>query len=493
MPTSFPLLSLMLLLPLVGAALCAFCAQELARRLALLVAVLELVLSVVALCRFDAALPGFQLFERHAWIGSLNLEFLLGVDGISILFLPLTALLTVAVLIHAWSAWPGQQGSFAALLLVLQAATLGIFVALDTVLFFLFWELTLPPLFFLISRFGAGPERRIAALKYTLYMLFGGAPLLFAFILLALNHAEVNGLEVPAGLSFSLPQLLETEVPLTVQRAVFFLLLAGFGVKAPLFPLHTWLPKVAFEGPAQITAWLLGLKLGVYGLVRFLLPLAPDAVQQFQRPLALLGALTLIYAAMVALRQSNLRGLLAYAGISHVGLVVMGLASLTEQGIQGALFQLFNFTLIAAALMLLAASVQQRVGSTELVHLGGLAAPLPRCATLLVFFALASLGAPPTSGFPAELLLLIGNFKAHAGLGLAALTGAILGAAALLQFLRRALWGPLNDPRHRHLVDLLPREYLLLLGFAMLVLLLGIFPSLILDLTAPVAAALLRG
>jgi NADH-quinone oxidoreductase subunit M len=489
---TLPLLSTLILLPLAGAALCLCCSPETGRRLALLVAVLELVLSLLVLAAFEPeAGATFQLVERYEWIAGINLHFLLGIDGLSVLFLPLTALLTIAVLIHAWQDWPRQQGVFAALLLVLQGATMGIFTALDTMLFFLFWELTLPPLFFLISRFGAGPERRAAAMKYTLYMLFGGVPLLFAFIMLALNHAEVHTAELPQGLSFSLPELLQTPVGAGLQTTVFLLLLAGFGVKAPLFPLHTWLPKTALEGPAQITAWLLGLKLGVYGLLRFLLPLTPAAVFEYQRELALLGGLTLIYAGMVALRQSNLRALLAYAGISHVGLVVMGLASLTQQGIQGALFQLFNFTLSAAALMLVAGSLQQRLASTELMHMGGLAAVLPRLALLCFLFALASLGAPLSGGFPAELLLLIGNFKAHPGLGITALCGAVLGAAALLHYLRRALWGPLREPRNRHLQDLLPREYLLFLVFALLILLSGIFPQFILDLTGPATAALL--
>ena len=489
--TTYPLLSLLVLLPLFGALLCALSGRS-ATRVALVIAALELVVSLVVVGSFGPNTAGFQFVERHAWMRSLNVEFLLGVDGISVLFLPLSALVTLAVLIHSATACPSQQSSFSALLLLLLAATVGIFVALDTVLFFLFWELTLPPLFFLISRFGIGPDRRVAAMKYTLYMLFGGAPLLFGFIILALNYADVMGVAAPAGLSFSLPELLTVDVPLEMQRTVFFLLVVGFAVKAPLFPFHTWLPKVAFEGPAQITAWLVGLKLGVYGLLRFVLPLVPDAVAEFQRPLALLGAFTLIYAGMVALRQQNLRLLLAYAGISHVGLVVMGIASMTEQGIQGALLQLVNFTLIAVSLMLLAASLQQRLGSSELVHMGGLATPMPRLATLFTVFALASLGTPFTSGFPAELLLLIGNFKSHAGLGFTALVGAIIGAAALLTFLRRAFWGPLTNANQRHHADLLPREYGLFLALLALVLFFGFFPSVILDLSSPSITAILR-
>lgn len=492
--TDLPLLGFLILLPLAGAIGCAFCRPETGRRLAVGTALIELALSLLVLAGFEpGAATTFQFVERHAWVPGINLEFLLGIDGLSVLFLPMTALLTLAVLVHAWHAWPGRQGTFAALLLVLQAATIGIFTALDTMLFFLFWELTLPPLFFLISRFGVGPDRRTAAMKYTLYMLFGGVPLLFAFIMLAMNHATVNGSASPEGLSFSLPELSNTAMAPGLQTTVFLLLLAGFGVKAPLFPLHTWLSKAALEGPVQITAWLLGMKLGIYGMLRFMLALTPAAVLEFQRELALAGAVTLIYAGLIALRQSNLRSLLAYAGISHVGLVVMGIASLTTQGIQGAMFQLFNFTLLAFALMLLTGSLHQRLGSSELLHMGGLASVMPRIATLLFLFALASLGAPPGSGFPAELLLLMGNFKAHPGLGVTALFGAVLGAAALLNYLRRALWGPLKEPRNRFHSDLETREYWLLLAFAAIAVFVGIFPQLILDIIGPAAEALLAG
>lgn len=486
---TLPLLSLLILLPLAGALALALSPAALVRRLALLIAGLELLLSAVVLQQFNVDAAGFQLVERYQWIPSLSVEILLGVDGLSVLFLPMSALL-VGVVLYLNRSDVQKFRLYSILVLVLEAATIGIFTALDTVLFFLFWELTLPALFFLISRFGAGPERRTAAMKYTLYMLFGGAPLLFAFIILALNHAAVTGVSVPAGLSFSLPELLSTDLAPSLQITVFVLMLLGFGVKVPLVPFHTWLPKTAMEGPAQITALLLGLKLGVYGVVRFMLPLVPTAIVEFQRELALLGAVTLIYGALLALRQSNLRSLLAYAGISHVGLVVMGLASLTVQGIQGSLLHLFNFTLIAAPLMLLSGAIQQRTGSTELVHLSGLATRMPRLAVLMFLFALASLGAPLTPGLPAELLLLVGNFKAHPGLGITALTGALIGAAALLLFLRKAFWGPLGST-NQQLQDLLPHESRVYFSLAVLLLVLGLFPQLLLQFTETATATLL--
>jgi NADH-quinone oxidoreductase subunit M len=364
--------------------------------------------------------------------------------------------------------------------LILEGVTMGVFCAQDMLLFFIFWELTLPPIFLLMGLWGIGPKRRNAAVKYTLMMLTGGVPLLFAIIILAINHADFVGGSVPQNLSFSLPMLLKTPLPESLQGLVFLLLLLGFAVKAPLMPFHTWLPTAAMEGPTQLTALLTGLKLGAFGILRFALTLAPSAAVQYSWILGILGAITLIYGALIALQQTNLRRLLAYASISHVGLVIIGIASLNMQGLQGAIFQLLNFSLIASSLMLIAGFLQHRLGSTELVHLGGLAKVMPRLVTLTFIFVLASIGVPGTSGFPAELLLLIGAFTAHTGIAVAALAGAILGAAYMLSFTRRAFFGPIKTNQTLN-QDLRPREFLLLAIPAALVLLLGFFPNSLLN------------
>ena len=473
-----PILSLLILLPLLGAVVCGLASDRATGRIMSLILALECFLAASALFMFDTTSEqGFQLLENHVWISSLNIRIMFGVDGISILFLPMTALMFTFVYRLTSHRCSGRL--YAALLLILMAATMGIFSALDTMLFFLFWELTLPPLFFLISRFGEAEERQIAAMKYTLYMLAGGAMILFAFIMTAMSYANLTG----QGLSFNLPDLIQERMPEDVQRIVFFLLLLGFATKIPLVPLHTWLPKAAIDAPGQIAALLLGLKLGVYGLLRFLLPLVPDAVVEYQRLLAMAGAFSLVYGAVIALKQTNLRRLLAYAGLSHVGLVVMGIATLNEPGLQGAVMQLFNFTIVAFALMLLATMLHMRTGSTELLNLGGLANAMPVFSALLVFFILASIGAPLTSGFPAELLLLIGNFREHPGLGGTALVAAITVAAAMLNWMRRAIWGEAGNATIRHLPDLLPAERRIMIFIAMLVLIIGLMPSLVLDYT----------
>ena len=486
---SFPLLSFTILLPLLGAIITGItCNINLAKKITLIIASFELVLTLIALFLFNPSDGNhFQLVEHYAWIPNLNIEYLIGIDGISVLFLPMSALLTVIAIIASWNSVQHQQRLHFALLLALEGVTIGVFLALDTILFFLFWELTLPPIFFLISLWGIGPERRTASMKYTLFMLAGGVPLLFAVIILAINHANDVGGTLSQNLSFSLPLLLETKLPDNLQPIVFTLFLLGFSVKAPFFPFHTWLPSVAMEGPTQLTSLLLGLKLGIYGILRFAIPLAPSAAVEYSWALGILGAITLIYAGLIALQQTNLRRLLAYASISHVGLIIIGISSLTIQGIQGAIFQLVNFTLISSSLMLIAGFIQHRLGSTEIRHLSGLAKVMPRLITFYFFFVLASIGLPGTSGFPAELLLIFGALTAHHSLGFTALAGAILSAAYMLSFTRKAFFGPITQNAINKVQDLRPRELAILCIPALLILVLGFSPNTLLE-TNQVAA-----
>jgi NADH-quinone oxidoreductase subunit M len=487
---NFPILSFVILLPILGAIAVGFTGNVgLSKKIALLVATLELIATLGVLQLFDSTNGNFQLVEQHAWIPSLNVQFLIGVDGISVLFLPMSALLTLVTIVASWNSVQHLTRFHFALLMAMEGATMGVFVALDLMLFFLFWELILPPIFFLISLWGGGPERRGAAMKYMLYMLFSGVPLLFALIMLGVNHATQLGGDIPHDLSFSFPVLLQTHVPRDLQVVIFLLLFAGFAVKAPLVPFHTWLPTTAMEAPTQLTALLIGLKLGAFGMLRFAMPLTPEASTEYAWVLGIFGAITFIYAAMIALQQTNLRRLLAYASISHVGLVIVGIATLNMQGIQGAIFQLLNFSLIASCLILIAGFIQHRLGSTELIHLGGLAKVMPRLTAFFFLFAIASIGVPGTSGFPAEMLLIVGALTAHPGMGIAALLGAILGAAYMLSFIRRAFLGPITNVRVSRLHDLRDRELGLLCVPALLVLFFGIFPDVILDINRFAAAA----
>lgn len=485
-----PLLSLLLLTYPVGALLMWLVPRSLpARALALAFHATGLALALLALGQFDTAQAGFQLAEQASWIPSLNIHYAVGVDGISVLFLPATALLFLGVTLASWSSTRDLPRLYHSLLLLQAGATLGVFCATDVILFFLFWELSLVPFYFLVSLWGVGPHRVYAATKYTLIMFAGGVPLLFGFLILAFNYAGYSGAGLPGGLSFDLTALLGMPLPLELEWAVFLLLLLGFAVKTPVFPLHTWLPLLSMEGPVAVVALLTGLKLGAYGLIRFAVPLAPEAALSLHWLLAGLGTFGLLYGALTAMAQTNLRGMLAYSSLSHVGLVLLGIASFNLQGVQGAVLQLLNFTVAAGGLFLITAFMQHRLGSTDVLSLGGAARTMPLLASFFLFFGLASMGIPGTSGFPAELLILFSALETHTGAGLAALAGMVLGAAYFLNLFRRAFLGPVTQAGVAAAIDLRPRELGLMVVFALIVLGVGLFPAPLLEIIRPAAEA----
>lgn len=481
----FPLLSLLFLTLPAGAALTWLLPRpEWARRIALVTAIIDLLISLVIVAKFDPDQPGFQLVEKIEWIPTLNIHYLVGVDGISLLFLPATILLFIGVILASWNSVHTLPRLYYSLLLM-ETTTLGIFCSLDTVLFFLFWELSLVPLYFLVSLWGVGPNRRYAAVKYTLVMLAGGVPLLIGFLMLAFNHATQTG----AGLAFDLPTLLATPIPDKLEIGIFLLLLLGFAVKTPLFPLHTWLPVMTMEGPVAVTALLVGLKLGAYGLIRFAIPLAPEAAHQLHWLLAGLGIIGVLYGAVTALAQTNLRQMLAYSSLSHVGLVVLGLSSFTLQGLQGSVLQLLNFTVVASGLFLLTGFLHHRIGSTDIISLGGAARSMPLLASFYLLLGLAAMGLPGTNGFPAELLILLSAIKTHTGAGLAALFAMVVSAAYFLGIYRRTFFGPTTNPVVADAADLRPRELAIALVAAAIVLVVGFYPSAVLDVIKPAGEA----
>ncbi len=477
---AFPILSILLLiLPIASGLILLISDQLKARSIALFASIITLLVSLIVVFSFDASNPGFQFIERIPWITSLNIEYTVGVDGISILFLPLTSLLFIGVIIASWTSIQSMPKVFYVLILLLETATIGIFVSLNTILFFFFWEITLLPIYFLINFWGVGPNRRYAAVKYTLVMMAGGMPLLLGFILLAFNHASTGSGE----LVFDIIQLLNNPLPAEYQTTIFFLLLLGFAFKAPIFPLHTWLPAIAMEGPASIAAIMTGVKLGAYGLIRFTVPLAPDAAQDFHWLLAGLGITGVLYGAILAITQTNLRKMLAFSSISHIGLVILGISSFTIQGIQGALFQLINFTIVAGGIFILIGFLHHRTGSTELVSLGGVAKTMPLLASFFFIFGLAGMGVPGTNGFVAENLIIISTLETHTGAGIAALIGIVLGAAYFLSIYQNAFLGPIRNDVVAEAMDLRKRELVIAIIFIILIMLGGIFPSIILDIT----------
>ncbi len=485
---AWPLLSILLALPVAGALLTALLRRApWAQWIALGTATMTLLCALLIVAAFDRADPDFQLLDSADWVSGLGVRYLVGVDGLSLLFLPATALLFCGAIVAGWrvraAASPLAPGLYFALLLLLEAATLGVFCALDSILFFFCWEFTLLPLYFLVSLWGTGAGRQAAAVRYFLVMLAGGVPLLFG--LLALVFGQAAG----GALAFDLPTLLATPLPESTQYLVFLLLLVGFGVKVPLVPLHTWLPSLAMGAPAAVTALLVGLKLGAYGLIRFAIPLAPIAARDLHWLLAGFGTVAILYGGVAALAQSNLRSILAYASLAHVGLVLLGLAAFSVSALQGVLLQLLNFSLSAGGSFLALAFLQRRTASTDISQLGGLLRSMPVLSGFFLLFGLAGIGLPGTSGFPGELLIIVAALHSHTGAGLAALFGMVLAAAGFLAPFRQAFFGPTCNPDVADADDLLPREVAVLLVPGLLILAIGVYPLPVLELIRPAAEA----
>lgn len=464
----------LVLLPFLGSLLCLMAGSERAARgIALATAVLALAVSLAVVVAFDPVSSGFQLVSEASWIPALGVGWHFGVDGLSILFLPATTLLFLASLVVS-----GRRlispGLHYACVLLLECATLGIFTALDTLLFFFFWELTLLPLYALVALWGLGGSSlsgRIAATRYFLIMLAGGIPLLLAFLILGAD----------AGYVFDLPSLLTATPGRTTQFVVFLLFVVGFGVKVPVVPLHTWLPSLALGGPAAVTALIVGVKLGIYGLMRFAIPLAPVAAQELHWLLAGLGTLGLLYGAVAATAQSNLRGVVAYGSISHVGLALLGLASFSTAALQAVVLLLLGFTFATGGSFLLLYALQRRTGTTDLTALSGVRQRMPRLAAGFLLFGLAGMGMPGTIGFPAEFLIIVTTLQTHGGAALAALFGMVVGAGAFLAPYRSAFFGPLRAGPVAEADDLSARELAVVAVFLFLILIGGIWPQLVLE------------
>jgi len=464
-----PWLSWSLLTLLLGIGITVVAGKNKARYVALITHLCVFLLTVIITFKFDSSQSGFQLVEKYQWIRTLNINYFFGVDGLSVLFLPATALLFCMVTLAGWNNIHIRAPIYYALMLLLELSIIGVFISLDTILFVLFWEMTLIPLYFLLSWWGIGIKRRYAGTKYVLFMLTGGLPIVFAFILLALQ---------PDGSTlFDYPELLKVARDNPYQNLIFFLLLFGFGVKTPLFPLHTWLPVLAQEGHPGTIAIVAGIKIGAYGLLRFTLPLAPDAALQYQWLLVALGIIGVIYGAVAALGQTNLRRMLAFSSISHVGMVVLGIATFSQAGLQGAILLLLTLILVTGGLFLLSGFLYNRVGSTEMIQLGGIAQSMPLLSAFFLFFGFASMAIPGTSAFPAELLIIISTLDHYAGVGLASLFGIILGAAYFLEIFRRSFLGPCQNTVIAEAVDLKKRELVIVFVMSVIILLVGFYPQ----------------
>lgn len=489
---AIPLLTLLIMLPLAGGGVLLFCGKRLetCRAVALAVSLLELAL-VAGLLALPAGLSSgkgtWLLWEDYAWFPALGIRYTLGLDGVSLLLILLTALLQVLCVLVSWRQISDRPGLYYFLLFLMQAGINGLFLAQDLFLFYLFWELQLIPMFFLLGMWGH-EERIYASLKLVLFSLSGSILMLLGVLGLYTLHGSLSG-----QYTFSLASLAASPPAGSVQLWLMAAFLAGFAVKVPLVPLHTWLPDAHTQAPTAGSVFLAGvlLKTGVYAIFRIAFPLLPLAMVQVAPILMVLALFGVFYAAWVARVQEDLKRLVAYSSIAHLGLVVLGLAVWNLLSVSGAVLQMINHGLSTSALFILAGMLQDRLASRRLADMGGLWHTMPVFSAFLLFFAMASLGLPGLNNFVGELLVLVGTYQAYPLVAVAGFAGLAWGVMYVLKMVQATLFGPSRE--QQELKDVSGREALILGVLAAAVLFIGLYPGPVLELIEAPVGALLHG
>jgi NADH-quinone oxidoreductase subunit M len=483
-------LTLMTFAPLLGAAIITFLPKDnhnLIRWSAAATAAVPLVLAVWIWQTFDRSLGGvndvesFQYVVRLDWIKAYNIEYFIGIDGLSVPMVLLTALLTFLCVFASWGIKKQVKGYFA-LFLLLETGMMGTFISLDFFLFYVFWELMLLPMYFLIGIWG-GPRREYAAIKFFLYTLAGSVLMLVGMIALyfqAGHSFDLLNLMAHAR-DFANPAL--TIFGMNFAKVVFVAFFIGFAIKVPVWPFHTWLPDAHVEAPTAISVILAGvlLKMGTYGMMRIGLPIFPGAMNYFSYAIAVLGVINILYGAYCALAQTDLKKLVAYSSVSHMGYVMLGMAALTHQGMTGAVLQMFNHGTITAMMFLLVGVIYDRAHHRDINGFGGLGVSMPVYTGIAMFAFFASMGLPGLSGFIAEALVFLGAFQTYKFLTFLAAIGIILTAGYLLWMIQRVFLGKLNE-KYATLPDINGRELFTLVPIGILVLVLGVYPHPVIDL-----------
>lgn len=477
------LLSSILFIPLVGAVIIALMrddAKNLIKALGIGFSLLAFAISVYLFLVFDGANPNMQFIEIIPWIPSLHVSYHLGVDGMSLLLVVLTTFLTPIALLASWESIEKKLKGYVALMLLLEVGTLGVFMSLDMFLFYVFWEAMLIPMYFIIGIWG-GQERIYAAVKFFLYTMFGSLLMLVAILWLGYYAGQQPG-------GYFTTNLLELyaiapAIPMDIQTWMFAAFALSFCIKVPLFPLHTWLPDAHVQAPTAGSVILAGvlLKMGTYGLVRFCLPLFPYATFEFMPWLAGLAVVGIIYGALVSIVQPDMKKLVAYSSVSHLGFVVLGIFALNEEGMQGSVIQMINHGLSTGALFLLVGMIYDRRHTRMIKDFGGLAKSMPVYATFFMIVMLSSVGLPGLNGFVGEFLILLGAFKSqflgNHWFAILGATGVILAAVYLLWSYQRMFFGKLDNPANQKLVDMNVREWAVLVPVVLFIVWIGFYPN----------------
>jgi NADH-quinone oxidoreductase subunit M len=483
MSNSFPILSLTTFLPLVGVVIILLLpsrdeavATRNARWIALWTSLVTFVLSLFIWAGFDPSTAEFQFVEQADWLPTFNIAYHMGVDGISLFFVLLSTFLTVLCVLASWQAIQVRVREYMITFLVLETLMVGMFCALDLIAFYMFFEGVLIPMFLIIGIWG-GPRRVYSAFKFFLYTLLGSVLMLLAILAI---YFETGTTDIPTAMAF--------DFPVGMQKWLFLAFFASFAVKVPMWPVHTWLPDAHVEAPTAGSVILAGvlLKMGGYGFLRLSIPLLPEATQYFAPLIFGLSIVAVIYTSLVALVQEDMKKLIAYSSVAHMGFVTIGAFILNIQGVQGSLFQMLSHGIVSAALFLCVGVVYDRMHTREIAAYGGLVHRMPRYAFTFMVFTLASVGLPGLSGFVGEFLVLVGAFKANTWVATLAATGLFLGAAYALWLYRKIIFGELTKDSLKGILDMNRREIAVFLPLLLLSLWMGVYPASFLD---PMAAS----
>jgi len=483
--TDWPILSTVTFLPLVGIVLILLIRDdsESARRnirsITLLTTIVTFVLSLFIWAGFDNSQAGFQMVEKHDWLDS-GISYHMGVDGISMLFVILTTFLMPLCILASWESIQTRVKAYMIAFLLLETLMIGVFCALDLVLFYVFFEGGLIPMFIIIGVWG-GKRRVYASFKFFLYTLLGSVLMLLAIMAMLYESGTTD-----------IARLLTHGFPATMQTWLWLAFFASFAVKMPMWPVHTWLPDAHVEAPTAGSVILAGilLKMGGYGFLRFSLPMFPLASEMFAPLVFTLSVVAIIYTSLVALMQEDMKKLIAYSSVAHMGFVTIGIFAMNQEGIQGSLFQMLSHGLVSGALFLCVGVVYDRLHTREIAAYGGLANNMPKYATVFLIFTMANVGLPGTSGFIGEFLTMLGAFRVNTWVAVFAATGVILSAAYALWLYRRVVFGALTKDSLKGMLDLSAREKAVIYPLVVLTIFFGVYPAPIFDATAQSVKAL---
>ncbi|MER2605609.1 MAG: NADH-quinone oxidoreductase subunit M [Siculibacillus sp.] len=483
---NWPVLTIVTFLPLVGVLFLALIrgdddtAKRNIRVIALLTTVVDFLLSLLIWARFDPSNPGFQLEEKASWLGTL-FNYHMGVDGISVAFVLLTTFLMPFCILASWDSVDKRVKEYMIAFLVLETLMIGVFTALDLMLFYVFFEAGLIPMFIIIGVWG-GPRRVYASFKFFLYTLLGSVLMLIAMLAMVMQAGTAD-----------IVTLLKHDFPVQLQTWAWIAFFASFAVKMPMWPVHTWLPDAHVEAPTAGSVILAGilLKMGGYGFLRFSLPMFPVASEMFAPFVFTLSVVAIIYTSLVALAQEDIKKLIAYSSVAHMGYVTMGIFTMNQAGVQGAVFQMVSHGFVSAALFLCVGVIYDRMHTREIAAYGGLVNRMPWYAVAFLLFTMANVGLPGTSGFVGEFLTLLGAYRANTWVAMFASTGVILSAAYALYLLARVMNGRLEKPSLQGILDLDWRERVVLIPLILATVFYGVYPAPILGASEAAVQAML--